>query len=112
MTLTPAEVHVEVGAGKGNPGHDATIWLFRVRPDATVKIGAGENGGRTVTYRNVVRAVEAIGLWKGKPVSLDLPRNATGGSMQDGVAVVVQQQGYGRIIGASRIDLPQLAHAR
>ena len=111
VTLTPAEVHIAVGVGKGNPGHDATIWMFRIRPDATVKIGAGENGGRTVTYRNVVRAVEAIGLWKGKPVALDLPRNAMAGGMQDGIAVVVQSEGYGRVLGASHIDLPQLTHA-
>ena len=112
VTLTPAEVHVEVGAAKSNPGGYATIWMFRIRPEATVKIGAGENGGRTVTYRNVVRTVEGIGLWKGKPVSLDLPRSAMGGGMTDGIAVVVQQKGHGRILGASHIDLPQLAHAR
>ena len=50
--------------------------MFRVRPEATVKIGSGENGGRTVTYRNVVRVVKAVGIWKGKPVILDLPRDS------------------------------------
>ena len=57
LRLTPAEVHVRVGAGPVKPAQSATIWLFAVRPEATVKITAGENSGRTVTYRNIVRAV-------------------------------------------------------
>lgn len=111
VTLSPAEVHVEVGAGKSSPQGDATIWMFRIRPEATVKIGAGENGGRTVTYIHVVRSVEAIGLWKGKPVSLDLPRDAAGDGLKDGIAVVLQGRSYGRIIGASAINTAGFAHA-
>lgn len=112
VTLSPAEIHVDVGAAKGDPQGDATIWMFRVRPEATVKIGAGENSGRTVSYYHVVRSVEAIGLWKGKPVSLDLPRNAMGDGLKDGIAVVVQSRGYGRVIGASAFDTSGFARAR
>jgi len=112
VRLTPGEVHVDVGGVKDKPVKDATIWMFRILPSVTVKIGAGENGGRTVTYSNIVRAVQAIGVWKGKPVSLDLPREAVGSAARDGIAIVVQQNGYGRILGASAIDTPGRAHGR
>lgn len=106
VSTTDKEVHIAVGDGK--PQGDATIWLFRILPKATVTITAGENGGHTITYRNVVQDVKAVGLWKGQPVSLDLPKQEIGGAAKDEIAVVVQQGGYGRILGASVVSKPAL----
>ena len=105
VSTTPTEVHIEVGAGDGA---DATIWLFRILPKATVSVSAGENSGRTMTYRNIVQDVKAVGLWKGQPVSLDLPRQEIGGAPKDEIAVVVQKSGYGRVIGATLLARPAL----
>jgi hypothetical protein len=102
LSVAGANPHIRVAHSKMGGQGTATIWLFVIRPSATVKIGAGENDGRTVTYRNVVEAVKAVGVWTGKPVSLNLPRSALG-QAGDGIAVVVQQNGYGRIIGATSI---------
>ncbi len=106
LTLEPGEIHLTVGDGAKGRG-DATIWLLRIRGAAAVKIGGGENSGRMVTYRNVVREVKAVGLWKGRPVTLDLPRSAMGGRQGngsgDGFVALVQDGGYGRILGASWI---------
>jgi len=76
-----------------------------------VHIGEGENSGRTVVYRNVVRDIKAVGMWKGQAVTLDLPRSEVGAG-RDGVAVVVQQGGYGRIVGAASIDRPDFYYMR
>ena len=105
VTTTDKEVHIEVGAGDGA---DATIWLFRILPKATVTITGGENSGHTVIYRNVVQDVKAVGLWKGQPVSLDLPRQEIGGAAKDQIAVIVQKNGYGRVIGAAVVTKPAL----
>ncbi len=35
-------------------------------------IERGENSGRSVTYTNVVRAIDKVGEWDGKPESLKL----------------------------------------
>jgi hypothetical protein len=75
--------------------------MFEVMPKATVAIRAGENEGRSMTYRNIVRGVKAVGMWKGQSVSLDLPREDALSEPHDGVAVVVQEGGYGRVIGAA-----------
>jgi hypothetical protein len=99
------QVHIEIGEAADRGEHDATIWMFRIVPQATVSIGDGENGGRTITYHNVVREIKAVGTWKGQPVTVNLPR-AEAGSPRDGIAVVVQQGGYGRVVGAALIDHP------
>jgi hypothetical protein len=106
LTATHQEVHVSVGPASDKAPHDATIWLFHILSKATVSIGAGENGGHTITYRNIVRDVKAVGLWKGQPVTLDLPRQDMTRAPHDAIAVVVQQGGYGRVLGAALIEHP------
>ena len=109
LTVSPRELHVSVGAGQEH-GDDATIWMFQILSKATVSIHAGENDGRSITYRDVVRDVKAIGVWKGQPVSLDLPREDSMSEPHDAVAVVVQQNGYGRIVGAAFEPTPAANH--
>jgi hypothetical protein len=104
LRATQGEVHIAIGAGPVTG--DATIWLFRVMSKATVKVNAGENGGRTLSYRNIVRDVKSIGLWKGQPVSLDLPRTDPAAPQHDAIVVVVQQGGYGKVLGAAMIGRP------
>jgi len=115
LSVTGGQLHVTVGpddAVKPGKTGDATIWMFHVLGKATVAIKSGENGGRTVTYRNVVRDVRAIGMWKGQPVSLDLPRESFTHMPDDIVAVVVQQDNYGRILGAAAIARPDYVAGR
>jgi hypothetical protein len=105
LNETPEALHVTIGAAPGDKP-DATVWLFHLRAVATVNIGAGENDGRTMTYHNVVGDLRAVGLWKGQPMRLDVPRAAMEGSVHDAVAVVVQQGGYGHVIGAAYLSHP------
>jgi hypothetical protein len=102
------QVHISVGQGAARGGRDATIWMFGILPQATVKIGDGENGGHTVTYHNVVRGIRAVGTWKGDAVTVTLPR-AEAGPPHNGIAVVVQQGGYGRVLGAALLERPNFA---
>ncbi|MBU6297319.1 MAG: DUF1223 domain-containing protein [Alphaproteobacteria bacterium] len=108
LSRTPQKLHVAItGAPSAARGKSqATIWIFRLRSSATVHIAAGENKGRTMTYRNVVNGIQDIGHWNGRAISLDLPHTGPKVPPHDGVVVVVQQGGYGRIIGAA-----YLAHA-
>ena len=105
------QVRISVGSGTSRGGREATIWMFGILPQATVKIGDGENGGRTVTYHNVVRGIRAVGTWKGDAVTVNLPR-AEAGPPHNGIAVLVQQGGYGRVLGAALIERPNFAPAR
>ncbi len=112
LQATKSEIHIAVGPGDAHPNSTATIWLFHILSKATVEIAGGENGGRTLTYRNVVRDVKAVGMWKGPAVSLDLPRSELASAPHDAIAVVIQQGGYGRIIGAALLARPDYAALR
>jgi hypothetical protein len=98
------ELHINIGGVDG--AQNATVWLLHLRSAVTVAIKAGENEGRSVTYRNVVGDIRAVGIWKGGPLSLSLPRSAMAGLPHDAVAVLVQHGGYGHVIGASYIAHP------
>jgi hypothetical protein len=104
LRISHAELQIKVGAGDGIPNPNATIWLFHILGHAQVAVANGENGGHMLGYRNVVRDVKAVGMWKGQPVSLDLPRAEMASAPYDAIAVVVQQNGYGRILGAAEIS--------
>lgn len=80
---------------------EATIWLAVVQRSGTVDIKRGENGGRTVTYANIVRELAPIGMWSGKPLTLQVAQRAI---MQPGAqtcAVLIQEGTSGPIVGAA-----------
>jgi hypothetical protein len=85
---------VSIGAGKGS----ATIWLVRYDPRTiAVPIRAGENGGRTIAHRNIVRQLIRVGAWTGAPASFRLPASPPGL-----VSAVIAQHGAGGPIIAGR----------
>ncbi|HEY3637026.1 MAG TPA: DUF1223 domain-containing protein [Rhizomicrobium sp.] len=109
LSATTADLHISIGAGSQKTGAEATVWLFHILSRSAVHITAGENTGRSLSYRNSVRDVRAIGIWKGQSLSLDLPRSDPLGSSYDTVAVVLQEGGYGRIIGAASLGASENA---
>jgi hypothetical protein len=87
---------VEIAAGKGN----AIVWLVRYDPRTiAVPIRAGENGGRTIAHRNVVRQLVRLGAWTGAAARFRLPAPPSG----LGSAVIVQQGVGGPIVAARRV---------
>jgi len=101
LRLGATALHLGIAAAHGAKPPAATIWLAIVRPSAHVKITGGENAGHVVSYRNVVVGLKPLGEWNGRALSLDLPRSVVGASGDDAVAVIVQQGGYGAILGAT-----------
>ena len=100
----PQKLHVAIAAAPDAVTKNklsATIWMLRLRSAVTVRIGAGENSGRTVTYRNVVSDIKELGRWNGRAVLLDLPLADAKTPPHDGVIVVLQQGGYGRVLGTA-----------
>ena len=79
----------------------ATIWLVRYDPRVVnVPIRAGENQGRTIAHRNVVRSLSVLGRWTGGQVALQLP------AARDRIlrsAILVQSGTGGPIIAAAKL---------
>lgn len=79
----------------------ATVWFVQYDPRVqNVPIRAGENGGRTLPHRNVVRALQPIGRWAGTSVSFAVPALADPAYRG---AILVQDGKGGAIIAAGRI---------
>lgn len=81
--------------------YDSTVWLLYVRPSQDVRIGGGENKGRTLHYTNVVRAIRPIGKWNGAPLSIRLTGEDSHLSPQDDAVILLQRYPAGPILGAS-----------
>jgi hypothetical protein len=87
-----------VSAGK--PTATCDVWLVRYDPRTlNVAIGAGENSGRTLPHRNVVRELVHLGTWDGNPRSFAVPPPALKGLS---TAALVQVEAGGDILSASR----------
>ena len=80
------------------PAGGAEVWLALYDPRVLeVRIARGENAGRTLPHRNVVRRLVRLGAWDGAAERLALP--AANGLAR---AVLVQRRGVGAIIAAGR----------
>ena len=84
--------------------HMATVYFLRVKDRETVAIGRGENAGATVSYVNVVRSLQPIGMWSGGTATFRMPKSELMRSKDNRCAVLIQlesSEGPGRIIGAA-----------
>lgn len=84
-----------VGSGRRTAA-PADVWLIRYDPRGQdVAVRKGENQGRTLIYRNVVRELVRLGGWKGKPVSYAVPEPTAKGLV---TLILVQQPKGGEVL--------------
>jgi hypothetical protein len=92
-----------VSAGK--PATNCDVWLVRYDPRTIdVAIGAGENSGRTLPHRNVVRELVHLGSWNGTPQSFTVPPSS---AKELATAALVQIEAGGDILSASIASSPR-----
>lgn len=102
-TLKVAGGHVLIGTGAPG-GRPAQVWLVRYDPRVVqVPVAAGENTGRTLPHRNVVRELAQIGTWSGRPLDLTLPASGAHGLSS---AILLQAGPGGRILSAAKVETP------
>lgn len=74
------------------------VWFSRAE---TVAIRSGENGGRDLTYHNVVKGWSDLGHWRGGRIAMTTAKPMEA----DGVAVFVQMGKGGPILAAAKLAL-------
>ena len=80
------------------PKTGADVWLVRFDPRIVqVAVKRGENWGRTLPHRNVVRELVRLGAWSGAHETFSLP---TSGDPAWQSAILVQAVGGGPILAA------------
>lgn len=97
---------IEVGSGRvavgaGRIMHSATVWLVRYDSRTLdVPIRAGENGGKTLAHRNVVRSISRLGSWIGTRTTFLLPPTDNPAYR---TAILVQHGQGGPIVAAAKL---------
>ncbi len=89
-----------VGVGSGRPpagGAEVVAVTYTPGPQE-VEIASGDNRGRTVRHVNVVRSLQTLGDWTGRPVLYALPDAREPGQA---VAVLVQAKDDRRILNGA-----------
>ncbi|MEA3010808.1 MAG: hypothetical protein QOJ91_2500 [Sphingomonadales bacterium] len=90
---------VRIAAGKASK--PANVWLIRYDPRLqNVPIRAGENGGRTLPHKNIVRSVSLLGKWTGRAAAFATTPSA---SPVYRTAVLVQDGPGGAILAAKKL---------
>ena len=90
---------VDVAAARA-PAGGADLWLARYDPRTIqVPIRAGENGGRTLPHKNIVRELVKLGHWSGSARSFPLPAARSGGLVD---ALFLQAGTGGPVIAAAK----------
>jgi hypothetical protein len=98
-TVAVAAGSATIGAGS-KPAADADVWLVRYDPRVLqVPVKGGENGGRTLPHKDIVRQLVRIGGWNGAAETLPLPA-ATPPGLVD--AILVQAPHGGPILAAAK----------
>ena len=89
---------MKVGAGAA-PAGGADVWLVRYDPRVIeVAVRRGENAGRTLPHKDVVREMLLLGRWDGRAASFPTPA----GQPDLAEAAIVQEVGAGPILAAAR----------
>jgi hypothetical protein len=87
---------VDVGTGRV-PRGGAEVWLVRYDPrELEVTVRNGDNRGQTIVHRNVVREIERLGAWRGRPTAYRTKPSETPGLK---TVVIVQGARGGRVLG-------------
>lgn len=91
---------VSIGSASATTGD---IMVVALKANTVVRIGSGENGGRTVRYTNVVLSETSVGQFKGDAATITVPAKLMKRAGADRYALIIRSGAAGRIIAARYI---------
>ncbi|HML08167.1 MAG TPA: DUF1223 domain-containing protein [Xanthobacteraceae bacterium] len=117
VLLSVGEGILTVKVGPGENKHlGGEVWLCPLARTVKVAVGRGENGGRTLTYYNVVRRWLKLGDFSGTGPSWTVPISEVEADGIDGAAVIVQdgvREKPGIVLGAAIAPIgPRMSEIR
>ena len=109
LTLAGKQLAVSVAAsGNHAAAAHGEVWICSISKAIPISILRGENGGRELTYYNVVRNLVKVGDWNGTSGSWNVPLESVLHEGVDAAAVYVQdgsRERPGMMLGAAYATL-------
>ena len=78
----------------------AIVRLLALDSSETVRIGRGENGGRSVTYTNILRHEQDLAQYRGTALDIDISGDLLRVEDSDRYAIVIRGEASGHILAA------------
>ena len=107
VTLARAagEIAIQVAPSgtSGVKADDAAVWFVAFDNRHQTAVARGENKGRQLVNRHIVRRFDLVGTWNGAAFDARIASPARGEAGGDGAAVLVQSLVTGHILGAARL---------
>ena len=106
-SVAGGKVICELGAATPKSARKAGLWLYRVAKSREVKIGRGENTGRSVRYVNVVRSISFISDWDGTAKRVEIDAGTLKQGDADGWILLLQsgtKDRPGAILAAAKAE--------
>lgn len=100
LSATRSEDGGRIVTISGASGKTALVSIVALKSEGVVRIGAGENGGRTVRYTNVALADTLVGRWSGGNATISIAGSAFKTAGADRYAILLSDGEAGRIIAA------------
>lgn len=109
MTQAGKQINVTVAASSSGPAAvHGEVWICSISKAMPIAIRRGENGGREVTYHNVVRNLLKVGDWNGSSGNWTVPLENISREGVDAAVVYVQdgtRDKPGAMLGAAFTSL-------
>jgi hypothetical protein len=84
---------------------ESDIMIVRFDDKHVTEVTRGENRGKTIVNHHVVRLMRPVARWNGERVDVVLSLQELDGADPAYCAVLVQEHGQGRILGAAWLDM-------
>lgn len=103
--ISDGQVRIQIPGSDALYRGEADIMLVRFDEKHITEVTRGENKGKTLTNRNVVRLLRPVADWNGEAVDMVMRLQDIAGADPAYCAIFVQERGQGRILGASVVDM-------
>ncbi|MEM7505888.1 MAG: DUF1223 domain-containing protein [Pseudomonadota bacterium] len=101
ITETGAALTGRIAPLATDQAQGGTLFVAKYTRNQIVDIARGENGGKTLTYHNVVDMLSPLTEWDGREAAeVELPRPGPG----EGIAIWLQDGVTGPILGAAKFE--------
>lgn len=103
--ISGEQIRIRIAETDARYRGEAEIMLVRFDEKHVTEVTRGENRGKTIVNHHVVRLIRPVARWNGEAVDVVVPLQELDGADPPYCAILVQEHGQGRILGAIWVDM-------